>query len=126
AAQYGAMVKRMHAGRAAQGGLYGAMLARAGYTGIENLFECEYGGFCTALTRSNDRFDLSQITSGLGKEWETMRSSLKFYASAASGHTALDGIRLMREHRPFRVEDIEHVTVYGPQGMVKHVGWKYQ
>src|SRR5580700_3202898 len=34
AAQYGAMVKRMHAGRAAQSGLYGALLAKDGFTGI--------------------------------------------------------------------------------------------
>ena len=31
AAQYGAMVKRMHAGRAAQSGLYGALLASEGF-----------------------------------------------------------------------------------------------
>ncbi len=31
AAQYGAMVKRMHAGRAAQSGLYGALLASNGF-----------------------------------------------------------------------------------------------
>src|SRR6202035_4130250 len=30
AAQYGSMVKRMHAGRSAQSGLYGALLAQAG------------------------------------------------------------------------------------------------
>ena len=39
AAQYGAMVKRMHAGRAAQSGLYGALLAEAGFTGIVDVFE---------------------------------------------------------------------------------------
>src|SRR5262249_41055179 len=31
AAQYGAMVKRMHAGRSSQSGLYGALLAKAGF-----------------------------------------------------------------------------------------------
>src|SRR5262249_50133092 len=34
AAQYGAMVKRMHAGRSAQSGLYAALLAKNGFTGI--------------------------------------------------------------------------------------------
>src|SRR6202451_2697127 len=38
AAQYGAMVKRMHAGRAAQSGLYGALLASRGFTGIVYVF----------------------------------------------------------------------------------------
>ena len=53
AAQYGAMVKRMHAGRAAQSGLYGALLAEAGFTGIVDVFESPYGGFCSTFSRSN-------------------------------------------------------------------------
>ena len=67
AAQYGAMVKRMHAGRAAQSGLYGALLAEQGFTGIEDVFESEYGGFCTTFSRSRDRFDRGQLTAGLGE-----------------------------------------------------------
>src|SRR5262249_30113954 len=43
AAQYGAMVKRMHAGRSAQSGLYGALLAKQGFTGIADVFEAPYG-----------------------------------------------------------------------------------
>src|SRR6185312_11857784 len=80
AAQYGAMVKRMHAGRAAQSGLYGALLAANGFTGIVDVFESPYGGFCTTFSRSNDRFDLNELSSGLGREWETLRISLKFYS----------------------------------------------
>ncbi|MGB6344035.1 MAG: MmgE/PrpD family protein [Xanthobacteraceae bacterium] len=38
AAQYGAMVKRMHAGRAAQSGLYAALLAAQNFTGIVDVF----------------------------------------------------------------------------------------
>src|SRR5262249_41933178 len=72
AAQYGAMVKRMHAGRSAQSGLYGALLARAGFTGIVDVFEAPYGGFCTTFSRSQDRFDLAALSSGLGTAFETM------------------------------------------------------
>ena len=53
AAQYGAMVKRMHAGRSAQSGLYGALLAKDGFTGIVDVFEAPYGGFCTTFSRSH-------------------------------------------------------------------------
>src|ERR1700748_1786854 len=52
AAQYGSMVKRMHAGRASQSGLYGALFAEQGFTGIRNVLESEYGGFCTTFSRS--------------------------------------------------------------------------
>src|SRR3990172_1709904 len=43
AAQYGSMVKRMHHAKGAQSGLYGALLAAKGFTGIKNIFESEYG-----------------------------------------------------------------------------------
>src|ERR1019366_6192936 len=99
AAQYGSMVKRMHAGRSAQSGLYGALLAEAGFTGITNVFESEYGGFCTTFSRSQDRFKLEELTSGLGERFETMMISLKFYSCVGSNHTTLDGIRAMRARR---------------------------
>jgi len=66
AAQFGSMVKRMHAGRAAQSGLYAVQLADAGFTGILNVFESEYGGFCTTFSRSTDRFKLSVFSVGFG------------------------------------------------------------
>src|SRR5476649_2749856 len=66
AAQYGAMVKRMHAGRSSQSGLYGALFADAGFTGIVNVLESEYGGFCTTFSRSTDRFKLEELTAGFG------------------------------------------------------------
>jgi aconitate decarboxylase len=126
AAQYGAMVKRMHAGRAAQSGLYAALLAQNGFTGIVDVFESPYGGFCTTFSRSSDRFDLSQLSSHLGREWETLRVSLKFYACVGSNHTTLDAIRTMQARRPFGPDDIDEIVVHGSHVTVEHVGWPYQ
>src|SRR5215216_58311 len=78
AAQYGAMVKRMHAGRSAQSGLYGALLAESGFTGIVDVFESPYGGFCTTFSRSHDRFNLEELTAGFGERFEIMNVALKF------------------------------------------------
>ncbi len=126
AAQYGAMVKRMHAGRSAQSGLYAALLAEAGFTGIPNVFESEYGGFCTTFSRSRDRFDLTQLTAGLGERFETMRIALKFYSCVGSNHTTLDALRALRARHPFRAEEIDRITVHGSRVTVDHVGWPYQ
>jgi 2-methylcitrate dehydratase PrpD len=126
AAQYGAMVKRMHAGRASQSGLYGALLAARGFTGIEDVFESEYGGFCTTFSRSTDRFDLTQLTAGLGSTWQTMGVALKFYACVGSNHTSLDALRALQAEHRFRAEDVDGVVVHGSRVTVDHVGWKYQ
>ncbi|HEY1473337.1 MAG TPA: MmgE/PrpD family protein [Pseudolabrys sp.] len=126
AAQYGAMVKRMHAGRAAQSGLYGALLAEAGFTGIVDVFESPYGGFCTTFSRSDDRFNLDELSWQLGRTWETLRISLKFYSCVGSNHTTLDAIRMMQEKTPFGADDIASIVVHGSQVTVEHVGWPYQ
>jgi aconitate decarboxylase len=126
AAQYGAMVKRMHAGRAAQSGLYGALLAEAGFTGIVDVFESPYGGFCSTFSRSNDRFNLDELSWQLGRQWETMRISLKFYSCVGSNHTTLDAIRNMQKKTPFGADDIASIVVHGSHVTVEHVGWPYK
>jgi aconitate decarboxylase len=125
AAQYGAMVKRMHAGRASQSGLYGALLAERGFTGIVNVLESEYGGFCSTFSRSHDRYDLEQLTAGLGDTWQTMGIALKFYSCVGSNHTTLDAIRAMQEERPFGAGEVQRIVVHGSQVTMDHVGWKY-
>jgi aconitate decarboxylase len=125
AAQYGAMVKRMHAGRSSQSGLYGALIAQSGFTGIVNVLESEYGGFCTTFSRSNDRFNLDELTAGFGTTWQTMGVALKFYACVGSNHTTLDAIRDMQQERPFGANGVKKVSVHGSQVTMDHVGWKY-
>lgn len=126
AAQYGAMVKRMHAGRSAQSGLYAALLARDGFTGIRDVFEAPYGGFCSTFSRSSDRFDLTALSRGLGTEFETMRIALKFYSCVGSNHTTLDAVRDLRARRPFAIDDLDRIVVHGSRVTVDHVGWPYR
>lgn len=126
AAQYGAMVKRMHAGRASQSGLYGALLAEAGFTGIIDVLESTYGGFCSTFSRSSDRYNLSELTAGLGEVWQTMAVSLKFYSCVGSNHTTLDGLRVLQERRHFGADDVSAIVVHGSQVTMDHVGWKYR
>ena len=125
AAQFGSMVKRMHAGRSSQSGLYGALLAAEGFTGIKDVFESPYGGFCTTFSRSSDRFNLEALTSGLGTRFETMEISLKFYSCVGSNHTTLDAIRSMRARHPFSPADVDRIVVHGSRATVEHVGWPY-
>ena len=126
AAQFGAMVKRMHAGRSAQSGLYAALLAKQGFTGIRDVFEADYGGFCTTFSGSRDLFDRERLVQGLGETYETMRVSLKFYSCVASNHTTLDAIASMQARRPFGAVDVERIVVYASKATKEHVGWPYR
>src|SRR5450756_2227225 len=105
---------------------YGALLAQAGFTGIVDIFESPYGGFCSTFSRSNDRFNLDELSWELGRAWETMRISLKFYSCVGSNHTTLDAIRNMQNKTPFGADDITSIVVHGSQVTVEHVGWPYK
>ncbi|CAN7142162.1 MULTISPECIES: MmgE/PrpD family protein [unclassified Variovorax] len=122
ATQFGSMVKRMLSAKAAQSGLYAALLAAEGFTGIADVFEEEYGGFCTTFTQSTDQFDLSELTDGLGTRWETMRISIKRHACVGTNLSTMDAIEdLMQEG--LRAEDVERITVKMTDDAVKHSWW---
>src|SRR5262249_20864525 len=114
------------AGRAAQSGLYAALLAEQGFTGITDVFESTYGGFCTTFSRSDDRFNRDELTSGLGERFETMRISLKFYSCVGTNHTTLDAIRKMQARRPFRANDVAKIDVRCSKATLEHAGWQYR
>ncbi len=122
AAQEGAMAKRLHSGRAAQSGVYGALLAARGFTGIANVLEAPYGGFLSSFT---DTHCVENLTVGLGQQWEILKVGYKPYASAASTHSALDALNaLMREHT-LEVHDIAEIVVDCSTMAHRHCAWRY-
>jgi 2-methylcitrate dehydratase PrpD len=123
AAQEGAMVKRFHSGRAAQSGIYSALLARDGFTGIPDVLEAPYGGY---LSTHSDEPNPSRLTEGLGTAWETLQVGYKPHASVTSIHTALDGlVAIMREEK-LAAEDIAKLeTGLSPMTHV-HCAWEYK
>jgi len=123
AAQFGSMVKRMQCAKGSQSGMYGALLAADGFTGIENIFEEKYGGYCSTFTHSTDKYDLSALVKGLGKEWETMRIAIKTYACRGGNQTAVNAIDELMRETGLKAEEVDEVTIKVTEGMVKHSGW---
>jgi aconitate decarboxylase len=122
-AQFGSMVKRMHAGRAAQSGVYGALLATEGFTGIEDVFENPYGGYCSTLS---DQPELELLSLGLGDEWETAKVGFKWHAACGSCHTGIDSILALRETNGLDADSVEAIEVRCSSATKEHVGWDYQ
>jgi aconitate decarboxylase len=121
-AQYSSMVKRFHAGRAAQSGLYGALLARNGYRGIGNIFEADYGGYGPTFS---PYYDMSALTKGLGTEWETRAVGFKPYSANGSCHPSIDALRDMRAAHGLRLDNVAAILLSVSTATVKHVGWPY-
>src|SRR5690606_24218641 len=108
AAQQGAMVKRFHSGRAAQSGVYSALLAQRGFTGITDVLEAAYGGY---LSSSSDKPNARRLTDGLGSEWEAGKIGYKPHASVTSIHSALDALAQIMIDHELSADDIERVEV---------------
>jgi aconitate decarboxylase len=122
-AQFESMVKRMHAGRASQSGVYGAELAARGFTGIENVFEVEYGGYCTTLS---DEPNPALLTQGLGSMFETEKMGFKIYSCCGSCHTSVEAAKRMLKKKRIDPDAIERIDVRTTQATLLHVGWPYQ
>jgi 2-methylcitrate dehydratase PrpD len=123
AAQFGSMVKRMLSAKGAQSGLYAALLAADGFTGIEDVFEEKYGGYCTTFTQSADQFDLAALSDGLGTRWETMRISIKRHASVGTNLSALDAIEALVQETGLKADDVERITVWMTEDALRHSFW---
>jgi 2-methylcitrate dehydratase PrpD len=122
AAQEGAMVKRFHSGRAAQSGVYSALLAERGFTGIGDVLEAPYGGY---LSTYSAQPNAARLTDGLGTDWEAGKIGYKPHASVTSIHAALDGLaHLMHEHH-LSDEDIESVEVGLSNMTYVQCAWEY-
>ena len=83
-----AMTKPLHAGRAAEGGLMAAMAARAGLTGVPDMFEGDRG-FGAAMS---DRPDWGGAAEGLGREWTMLRMTCKPYPCCGHCFAAIDAM----------------------------------
>ncbi|WP_454688671.1 MmgE/PrpD family protein [Achromobacter aloeverae] len=123
AAQEGAMVKRLHAGRAAQAGVQAAFLAQRGFTGIENILEAEYGGYLSAFARE---YRIERLTDGLGQDWEAGKVGFKMYPNVTSMHAALDAYVHLRQAHGLKAEDIERIEVGCGHMTYVHVAWPYK
>jgi 2-methylcitrate dehydratase PrpD len=84
----GSQTKRLHAGRAAEGGVLAALLAREGVTGPASVFDDVWGGFFNTFAAQSHAPDA--LTDGLGAHWKLMRCSIKPHASCRSAHAAID------------------------------------
>jgi 2-methylcitrate dehydratase PrpD len=122
ASQYGAMVKRIHAGKAAQSGVFAALLASRGATGIENVLEADYGGYCGTFSPT---YTPQALTEGLGTVWQTGHVGFKPYATNGSCHPAIDAILELRAGHSFGPQDVERVEVKVSTATSLHVGWPY-
>jgi 2-methylcitrate dehydratase PrpD len=103
----GSQAKRMHAGRAAEGGLLAALLARQGVSGPVRVFDDVWGGFYRAF--AHHPTDVDALTRDLGSVWKMENAAIKPYASCRGTHASVDAIGKLMEMPGVKLGDIAEV-----------------
>ena len=114
--QEGAMIKRLHLGKAAEGGVTAALLAGRGFAGPESILEGKFG-FCQTFS---DSPKLDYLTHRLGREFETMNIAIKRCACHINAHAPIEALEKLRAEFHFNPEDVREITVGGIEKLVTH------
>ena len=102
--------KRMMQARGGMSGIQSVELAKTGFTGIENVFETQYG-FYQFFTQSSDKYDAQQLTYKLGTVWDTPLSELKRYSGMIFQHAHYYCAKQLMDEYKFSAKDIKKVEV---------------
>jgi 2-methylcitrate dehydratase PrpD len=108
------MQKRFNPGPSARNGVTAALMAKLGFTGAATIFNGERG-FCRAFS---DKFDLAELTKGLGKEF-SVYIEYKPYSCARPIHNAIDCALDIRKQLQEPIGNIRSII------MRRHPAWAH-
>lgn len=102
----GMMSKPLHASKAAQNGLFSAMLAAGGYSSTKTILSGEKGFLRVFAPKAK----MEKLVEGLGVDFKIMEISFRIYASTRHTHAGIDlGLRL--KEKGIKPEDIELLRI---------------
>jgi 2-methylcitrate dehydratase PrpD len=105
----GAMVKKLHLGRAAESGVVAAQLAGDGFTGPSSVVEGESGwlhAFC------ND-YDTAELVKGLGQDFTSLDIMMKRFACHITAHRPVEAMLNLKDEYKFTAADVQSISVQG-------------
>ena len=110
----GAMVKRLHLGRAAESGVLAASLAAEGFSAPESVLEGEFGFlrvFC------GGGFDRAELTRGLRESYATRSIMLKRFPCHITAHTSVQAILDLRAEHGYDAREVSSIHIAGDEKM---------
>jgi len=104
----GGMMKRMHAGRAAESGVRMAQLAARGFTGPPTAIDGKFG-LLEVYGGKTARPEL--LTANLGKDWAMTCVYVKVYSCCSWIQAAVQQLVALRGPQPLKPDDIRQVRI---------------
>ena len=94
-------------GMPARSGVTAALLVRAGWTGIDDIFS----GADNFLIANSPNAVPGKLVEQLGERFEIIRTNIKKWSVGSPIQAALDGLEILMQRRPFEAADVSKVTV---------------
>ena len=113
--QSGGMVKRLHAGRAAEGGVMAAYLAAEGFTGPHTVLEGIYG-YCATFSSKPEP---ERLLADLGKRFAIEEITVKPYACCSDQHGTIDCIAEIRSRAVLGPEQVKRIVIHTYDKVIK-------
>jgi len=112
----GGMVKRIHMGRAAEGGVTAASLAARGFEGPEVILEGKFG-VLDVYARDGDA---ALIAAGLGERWETLTITFKTFPCHVTAQSPVQALLALRSQHQFAPADVARITIDVSDKVLSH------
>jgi 2-methylcitrate dehydratase PrpD len=112
----GGMVKRLHMGRAGEGGVLAAQLANGGFDGPDTVLDGKLG-FLQAVC---DESDPALLTADLGTVWKIETLALKQFACHITAHAPVHLLRTLMQRHGFGGDDIVGLRMGVSEKVLSH------
>jgi 2-methylcitrate dehydratase PrpD len=103
----GGMVKRLHMGRAAEGGITAANLAARGFEGPQVILEGQFG-YLDVYARDGDP---GLFVDGLGDRWETLTICFKTYPCHVTAQSPVQALEALKREHDFGAADVAKIVI---------------
>jgi 2-methylcitrate dehydratase PrpD len=104
---FGSMNKSFNPGRAAENGLFAALLAQDGYTSSNSMIEAKRGWANTVSTKQ----DYREITDGLGERYEAALNTYKPFACGIVEHPTIDAVIQLRNENHLTADQVDAIEL---------------
>ena len=113
----GSMVKRLHFGRAAEGGVLAASLAAEGFDGPHDILEGK-AGFLKVFC---DHYDTAELVHGIdGGVFLIREIAMKRFGTHGSSQLPLQALLAIRARHPFASDEIDSIRIVAAPEAVEH------
>lgn len=119
---FGTMAKPLHVGRAAENGVFAALLARRGFTADPTSLDGRWG-FAAVLAGG---FSLDKLAQGFGRTWSMLDPgvSIKPYPSGILTHQAMDMVRDCVARHDLRPEAVERIDFHAGDNILDPIRYE--